>query len=104
MSGCVRFRSTVVYSVLALVGITSSAFAQRSDVGAKARAAARAYREHNEAAIVSEFAALLAVPHLASDSTNICRNADLLLGMLQKRGFRNTRLLTVPNAPPAVYG
>jgi len=104
MSGCIRLRSTIVTSVLALVGVTSSAVAQRSDIGHSARAAARAYREHNEATIVREFAALLAVPNLASDSANIRRNADLLVSMLQKRGFRGTRLLAVPNAPPAVYG
>src|SRR5258708_31675097 len=72
--------------------------------GAAARAAARTYREKNEGAIVTEFAELLSLPNLASDSTNIRRNANHLLGMLGKRGFVNTRLLTVPNAPPAVYG
>jgi acetylornithine deacetylase/succinyl-diaminopimelate desuccinylase-like protein len=78
--------------------------AQRAEGGARARAAARAYREHNEAAIINEFAMLLAIPNLASDSANIRRNADLLVQMLERRGFRNTRLLTVPGGPPAVYG
>ena len=73
-------------------------------VGARARAAARSYREHNEGAIVREFATLLAVPNLASDSANIHRNAALLIGMLERRGFRNARTLTVPGAPPVVYG
>jgi acetylornithine deacetylase/succinyl-diaminopimelate desuccinylase-like protein len=73
-------------------------------VGTRARAAARSYREHNEGAIVGEFAALLAVPNLASDSANIQRNAALLIGMLERRGFRNARMLAVPGAPPAVYG
>jgi acetylornithine deacetylase/succinyl-diaminopimelate desuccinylase-like protein len=76
----------------------------QGDRGARARSAARSYREHNEQAIVQEFAALLAVPNLASDSANIRRNADLLIGMLERRGFRNSRLLTVPGAPPSVYG
>ena len=80
------------------------ALAAQEGVGARARSAARTYREHNEGAIVREFATLLAVPNLASDSANIHRNAALLLGMLQRRGFRNTRALTVPGAPPAVYG
>jgi len=72
--------------------------------GVRARSAARGYREHNEAAIVGEFAALLAIPNLASDSANIRRNADHLVQMLEHRGFRNSRLLMVPGAPPAVYG
>jgi len=78
--------------------------AQTRDVGAHARSAARAYRERNEAAIVGEFASLLAIPNLASDTTNIRRNADHLVQMLERRGFRNSRLLTIPSAPPAVYG
>ena len=78
--------------------------AAQESVGARARAAARTYREHNEGAIVREFAALLAVPNLASDSANIHRNAALLLDMLERRGFRNVRALTVPGAPPAIYG
>jgi len=77
--------------------------AGQSTAGARARSAARAYREHNEAVIVNEFATLLAVPNLASDSANIRRNADLILEMLQRRGFRNARLLTVPAGPPAIY-
>ncbi len=70
----------------------------------QARAGAREYREKNEAPILAEFAGLLAIPNLASDSVNIRRNADHLLGMLAKRGFTNTQLLTVPGGPPAVYG
>src|SRR4051812_26381874 len=72
--------------------------------GAQARAAARDYRQQREGAIVSEFSQLLSLPNLASDSAGIRRNAEHLLTMLGKRGFTNTRLLTVPNAPPAVYG
>ena len=72
--------------------------------GGEARLVARAYRERNEGTIVGEFARLLALPNLASDSTSIQRNAEYLVGMLGARGFRNTRLLTVAGAPPAVYG
>jgi acetylornithine deacetylase/succinyl-diaminopimelate desuccinylase-like protein len=88
---------------LAILAATNLLSAQETN-GARVRAATRAYREHNEAAIVGEFARLLAVPNLASDSANIRRNADLLIQMLQRRGFRDTRLLTVPGGPPAVYG
>ena len=72
--------------------------------GAAARTAARDYRLAHESEILSEFTELLALPNLASDSAGIRRNADYLVQMLGKRGFTNTRLLTVPGGPPAVYG
>ncbi|HYW49081.1 MAG TPA: hypothetical protein VE861_00670, partial [Gemmatimonadaceae bacterium] len=72
--------------------------------GAAARASARSWREQHEGDILTEFAALLAIPNLATDSVNIRRNADFLVRMLQARGFANTKLLTVPGGPPAVYG
>ncbi|HKW48069.1 MAG TPA: M20/M25/M40 family metallo-hydrolase [Gemmatimonadaceae bacterium] len=90
--------------VLTAVLAQQSAAAQQPPAGARVRAQARVYREHNEAAILGEFATLLAIPNLASDSANIRRNADRLIEMLSARGFRNTRLLSVPGAPPAVYG
>jgi acetylornithine deacetylase/succinyl-diaminopimelate desuccinylase-like protein len=90
--------------LLAVVLFTPPPAIAQGAVGTRARAAARTYREHNEATIVNEFATLLALPNLASDSVNIRRNAELLVQMLEQRGFRNTRLLTVSNAPPAVYG
>lgn len=71
--------------------------------GAEARAAARVYREQHEGDILTEFAELLALPNLASDSAGIWRNANHLLSMLAKRGFANRQLLTVPGGPPAVY-
>lgn len=89
---------------LALTSVLAARSVAGQPTGARARESARAYRSHNEAAILREFATLLAVPNLASDSTNIRRNADLLVAMLQKRGFRNARQLTVAGAPPAVYG
>ncbi len=78
--------------------------AQAPVSGPAARAAARVYRERHEGDILSEFAELLSLPNVASDSVNIRRNADFLMRMLQKRGFANTKLLTVPGGPPAVYG
>lgn len=90
-------------AVIAMVtAITLSAQAQTA--GIAARAAARDYRERHESEILGEFTELLAMPNLASDSTGIRRNADYLIQMLAKRGFTNTRLLTTPGGPPAVYG
>jgi acetylornithine deacetylase/succinyl-diaminopimelate desuccinylase-like protein len=63
---------------------------------------ARAWRESHESAILGEFASLLTIPNVASDSVNIRRNADTLLVMLRRRGVRG-RLLEAPGSPPAVY-
>jgi acetylornithine deacetylase/succinyl-diaminopimelate desuccinylase-like protein len=101
-SVCSRFSR--VGPLLALAFVTNTAPAQAPSTVARARGAAREYREHNEGNILTEFAGLLALPNLARDSAGIRRNADELLRMLARRGFRNTRLLTVPGGPPAVYG
>jgi len=92
-------RLLIFVAVLACLG--HAALAQTPTA---VRAAAREYREKNEGNILTEFAELLAMPNLASDSVGIRRNADFLIRMLGKRGFTNTQLLTVPGAPPAVYG
>lgn len=97
--------NTTTIVALALAGAALGPLAATGQApSARVRAAAREYREHNEAGILQEFASLLAVPNLASDSANIRRNADLLITMLDRRGFRNARLLTVAGGPPAVYG
>ncbi len=77
-------------------------YTQSAPISAE-RQAARTWRQQNEGKILAEFTELIAIPNLASDSVNIRRNADYLLAMLEKRGFSNRRLLTVPGAPPAVY-
>jgi acetylornithine deacetylase/succinyl-diaminopimelate desuccinylase-like protein len=64
---------------------------------------ARAYVAKNKAAILGEFADLLSIPNLASDSENIRRNAERIVSLLQRRGM-DARLLEVPGAPPYVYG
>lgn len=81
----------------------SRAGATATATGAAARSAARVYREQHEGDILTEFAELLSLPNLASDSAGIWRNAAHLLTMLEKRGFSNRQLLTVPGGPPAVY-
>ncbi len=90
-----------------IVGVSAAIAAARAQTpvsGTAARQAARIYREQHEGAILTEFAELLSLPNLATDSVNIRRNADHLLRMLGSRGFTNTKLLTVPGGPPAVYG
>ena len=66
--------------------------------GAEARAAARKHREANEAKILREFSALLALPNVASSHADIRRNADHLVTMLRQRGAA-AQVLEVPDAP-----
>jgi len=53
--------------------------------------------------ILDQFTSLLAIPNVASDTVNIRRNADTLLGMLKERGA-NAQLLSIPDVPPVIYG
>ena len=67
------------------------------------RATVREYRRRHEVDIVRDYAQLLSLPNVASDTANIQKNADRISALLQSRGF-HTRLLSVPGSPPAVYG
>src|SRR5512138_1215529 len=67
------------------------------------RDSVRAYRQQHEAAIVGEFAQLLAIPNHASDSANIRKNAQLIAQTLRDRQVE-TRLLELEAAPPVVFG
>jgi acetylornithine deacetylase/succinyl-diaminopimelate desuccinylase-like protein len=91
-------------AALFTLGVHAAGLFAQSDPIVAARDSARAYRQRNEATIVREFASLLSLPNLASDSAGIYRNADSLVAMLTRRGFTGARLLTVPGGPPAVYG
>lgn len=66
-------------------------------------AAAEAHVAANEAAIVQELLELVALPNVATDRGDIRKNADFLVGMLEKRGIA-ARVLETPDAPVAVYG
>jgi acetylornithine deacetylase/succinyl-diaminopimelate desuccinylase-like protein len=93
-----------------VVAVASSALAQQpaaaarpATSGASVRAAAKQYREAHEAEIAREFAELLAIPNVASDTANIGRNATAVMAMLRRRGV-TTRTLDGAGGPPAVYG
>ena len=66
-------------------------------------AVARAYRETHAPMILRHYAETLALPNVASDSANIARNADHLVGLLRRHGVPS-RVLTRPGVPPLVYG
>jgi acetylornithine deacetylase/succinyl-diaminopimelate desuccinylase-like protein len=65
--------------------------------------AARQWRVAHEQQILQEFTSLLSIPNVASDKPNIQRNAEMLVGMLQRRHVV-AKLLTAPGANPVVYG
>jgi acetylornithine deacetylase/succinyl-diaminopimelate desuccinylase-like protein len=67
------------------------------------RNAVHEYRQQHEVEIVRSYAQLLSLPNVASDTANIKLNADAISKMLEQRGFY-AQELTVPGAPPAVYG
>ncbi len=63
----------------------------------------RDYRQSHEHAIVRELAELLAIPNVATDATNIQRNATKLVEMFNRRGIE-TRLLPIPGRGPVLFG
>jgi acetylornithine deacetylase/succinyl-diaminopimelate desuccinylase-like protein len=65
--------------------------------------AARQYTTAHQAKLTQEFSTFLSVPNVAADPANLKRNADLLVEALEKRGVES-RLLSIPSAPPVVYG
>ena len=81
----------------------SNSVPQRPANGAaKTAAQTRAWRELHETLIMNEFAALLAIPNVASDAPNIQRNAEKLTEMLHARGF-STQPLPEPGRGPVIF-
>ncbi|HJZ68982.1 MAG TPA: M20/M25/M40 family metallo-hydrolase [Blastocatellia bacterium] len=62
----------------------------------------REYRRAHEAEIILELADLLSIPNVASDTTNIQRNASKLIELMSHRGIQ-ARLLK-GDGPPAIFG
>ena len=98
--------------LLVLVGFACGAvtLAQQNP----AALAARSWRETHERAILTEFMDLLAMPNLARDEVAVRKNANAIVGMLEKRGVK-ARLLPFADSlqsldwvetanPPILYG
>ena len=62
---------------------------------------ARAHLRAHEPEILREFAELLSLPNVATDTPNIRKNAEHIRGMLERRGLK-VELLDGAG-PPAVY-
>ncbi len=66
-------------------------------------AAAREYRQQHAAQIIRNFAELLSLPNVASDSAGTARNAAYISDRLERLGVQ-TELLTLPGVPPVIFG
>ena len=91
-------RPTLCLAVLAAAGSLAAAAPPSPSPAAIARAHVRAH----EPEILREFAALLSLPNVASDTANIRRNAEHIRGQLEARGL-TASLLDGASGPPAVY-
>lgn len=64
-----------------------------------------AYRQANEHRLLSEYVQFLSIPNVASDTTNIRKNAHYILAEMQKRGLKPQLLEAADKkVPPVVYG
>src|SRR6204780_5911314 len=63
----------------------------------------REYTAAHRAELVQQFSELLSIPNVAADPPSLKRNADVLLEKLGKLGI-DCRLLSLPGAPPVVFG
>ena len=86
-----------------LVALGATAHAQTPSPDAL-RQKVRTYRASHDVAITRELTDFLAIPNLATDSANIRKNADHLVGMMSARGIAARRLESATGGPPAVYG
>src|SRR5256714_275036 len=81
----------------ALLIFTGSALADPAAVAKQTRS----WRTNHEREILAEFADLLSIPNLATDTPNIQRNAETIRAMCEKGGLV-AKLLTLEGAPPVV--
>jgi hypothetical protein len=63
----------------------------------------RSYTKAHRAELTSKFRDFLSIPNVAAEPSGLEQNADFLLSALRERGVE-ARLLTMPGAPPVVYG
>ncbi|HUX06817.1 MAG TPA: M20/M25/M40 family metallo-hydrolase [Acidobacteriota bacterium] len=104
MKSELKIAAIMLVSLTLICSYQTAVQAQASDPGAKAvREKVKGFRVAYEKKIVLEFADLLSIPCVASDSANIGRNAKKIVEMMEARGI-SVRLLEVPGSPPLVYG
>ena len=88
---------------LLLCGAAICVLAISSAPAASPRDTVRVWRKAHEKAIVADFVTLLSMPNVATNVSDVEKNAAYIEGQLQSRGFE-TRLLTAePGTPPSVF-
>jgi acetylornithine deacetylase/succinyl-diaminopimelate desuccinylase-like protein len=92
--------SLAALGILAATGLASGQAPNPNPVAQKVRS----YVSAHDVDILRELSGFLALPNLASDSVNIRRNAERLLGMLGARGITGRLLESPAGGPPAVFG
>jgi acetylornithine deacetylase/succinyl-diaminopimelate desuccinylase-like protein len=100
----VPFRAalTATTVLVAWAAISGNAVGAPATPAGGALARVREHRLRHQGAILGEFADLLRIPNVASDSVNIRRNADRLVSLLERRGMK-ARRLELAGSPPAVF-
>jgi len=93
-----RFISTMKWMLAAAILLLPAAADSQTP-----EEAAHRWRIAHEQQILQEFTALLSIPNVSSDTSNIRRNADALVEVLASRHVDAT-LLSVPGSNPVVYG
>src|ERR1041385_2670392 len=96
----------VTLSVCRAIALCSIAFAGAAAAQQPAtfRETITAYRASHDDKILRELSNFLAIPNLASDRTNIRRNAEHLLALMKAHGVQGQLLESPSGAPPVVYG
>jgi acetylornithine deacetylase/succinyl-diaminopimelate desuccinylase-like protein len=91
---------TCLYGLICFVTLGLAVSAQERAVNS-----ARDFRVANEQRILGDFFDFLSIPNVASDTANIGRNAEFLLGKMSRDGL-DPRLLTLADksVPPAIFG
>ncbi|WP_138429183.1 M20/M25/M40 family metallo-hydrolase [Fodinibius saliphilus] len=97
-----------IYRVIAIGGAILFSVISTQSVMAQSEAveAARYYYQGNGADIINHYKEYLKIPNVASDISNIRRNAQYLVDEFEKRGAK-MELLELPDrkdVPPVVYG
>ncbi len=66
----------------------------------------RKYHTSHQREIMNEFVSFLSIPNIASDTSNIDRNAGFIMEMMRKREIKQVQLLSpvTTGTPPVVYG
>jgi acetylornithine deacetylase/succinyl-diaminopimelate desuccinylase-like protein len=99
-------KNSLAFLLIAALPVAATAQnpAARASVGpAQVAAQVREYRLKNEDRIVRELTEFLSIPNVASDTTNIQKNATCLVEMLEARGIE-THLLLIAGRGPVVFG